>query len=185
MSEAKRKNWIIKSLSWSAENGVGFEIPIVDLRSKIEEKFKSKSIDGLGNDIRKYGERQLKQIALNIEADLPFRLNDRNEDRMMNELLCGVQSKINKHSPAILKTKNNIDSLLASPLLIGNKASHDSSFKENISDLEVLWEDVKKLVKLFYCSEEKCESFISIKNFDTVKNEIRCSCGTLNYDWKK
>lgn len=184
-SEAIRKNWIIKSLSWSAENGVGFEIPLVDLRTKIEEKFKSKSIDGLGNDIRKYGERQLKQIALNIEADLPFRLNDRNEDRMMNELLCGVQSKINKHSPASLKTKNNIDSLLASPLLIGNKASHDSSFKENISDLEVFWEDVKKLVKLFYCSVEKCESFISIKNFDTVKNEIRCSCGLLKYDWKK
>ena len=62
-SEAKRKNWIIKSLVWSAEKGVGFEIPLVDLRTKIEEKFKTKNIDGLGNDIRKYGERQLKQIA--------------------------------------------------------------------------------------------------------------------------
>ena len=55
----------------------------------------------------------------------------------MNELLCGIQSKINKHSPGDLKTKNNIDSLLASPIFIGNKTSHDSSFKENIEDLGV------------------------------------------------
>jgi len=184
-SEAKRKNWVIKSLAWSAEKGVEFETPLIDLKTKIEDKFKTKNIDGLGNDIRKYGERQLKQIALNIEADLPFRFNDHNEERMMNELLCGIQSKINKHSPGDLKTKSNIDSLLASPLLIGNKTSHDSSFRENIDDLDVFWEDVKKLIKLFYCSEDKCKSFIAIKNFDIVKNQIRCTCGKICYDWKK
>lgn len=183
-SEAKRKNWIIKSLSWSAEKGVVFETPLIDLRAKIEEKFKLKNIDGLGNDIRKYGERQLKQIALNIEATLPFKYNDRNEDRMMNELLSGIQNKINKHSSNDLKTKNNIDSLLASPLLIGNKTSHDSSFKENIDDLDVFWEDVKNLIKTFYCTEEKCKSFIALKNHDTVKNQIRCNCGKVIYDWK-
>jgi hypothetical protein len=184
-SEAKRKNWLIKSLVWSSEKGVGFETPLVDLRTKIEDKFKSKNIDGLGNDIRKYGERQLKQIALNIEADLPFRFNDRNEDRMMNELLCGIQSKINKYSLSDLKIKSNIDSLLASPILIGNKTSHDSSFKENIDDLSVFWEDIKKLIKTFYCPDEKCKSFISIKNFDSVKKQIRCNCGKICYDWKK
>ncbi len=184
-SEAKRKNWVIKSLSWTAEKGVGFETPLIDLRSRIEEKLKTKNTDGLGNDIRKYGERQLKQIALNIEADLPFRFNDRNEDRMMNELLCGIQSKINKHSPSDLKLKSNCDSLLASPMMIGNKSSHDSSFKENIADLGVFDEDVIKLIKTFYCSESKCKSFISIKNYDTVKKQIRCNCGKLCYSWIK
>ncbi len=184
-SEVKRKNWLIKSLSWTAEKGVSFETPLIDLRAKIEEKFKTKNTDGLGNDIRKYGERQLKQIALNIEANLPFRFNNRNEDRMMNELLTGIQSKINKHSPNDLKTRNNIDSLLASPLLIGNKTSHDTSFKEDINDLDVFWEDVKNLIKLFYCSDENCKSFIALKNHDSVKNQIRCNCGKIYYDWKK
>lgn len=183
-SEAKRKNWLIKSLSWSAEKGVAFETPLIDLRAKIEEKFKIKNIDGLGNDIRKYGERQLKQIALNIEANLPFKYNDRNEDRMMNELLSSIQNKINKHSSSDLKQINNIDNLLASPLLIGNKTSHDSSFKENIDDLDVFWEDVKKLIKILYCSDEKCKSYISINNLDKVKNQIRCNCGKMSYDWK-
>ena len=184
-SEAKRKNWLITSLSWTADKGTTFETPLVDLRTKIEDKFKVKNIDGLGNDIRKYSERQLKQIAFNIEAGLAFRFNDRNEERMMNELLSSVQGRINKQSPSDLKTKNNIDSVLASPILIGNKTAHDNTFKENINDLEVFWEDVKKLIKTFYCSEEKCKSFVAIKNFDNVNNKIRCNCGSLNYDWKK
>jgi hypothetical protein len=184
-SEAKRKGWVIKSLSWSADKGVGFETPLADLKTKIEEKFKTKNIDGLGNDIRKYAERQLKQIALNIEADLPFRFNDHNEERMMNELLSGIQGKINKYSPTDLKTKHNIDSLLASPMLIGNKTSHDNTFKENIDDLDVFWEDIKKLIKTLYCSEEKCKSFISVGNFDSVNKQIRCNCGKLSYMWNK
>ena len=65
----------------------------------------------------------------NIEEVLAFRFNDRNEERMMNELLTSVQSRVNKQSPADLKTKNNIDSILASPILIGNKTSHDNTFK--------------------------------------------------------
>jgi len=103
----------------------------------------------------------------------------------MNELLSSVQSRVNKQSPADLKTKNNIDSILASPILIGNKTSHDNTFKENINDLDVFWEDVKKLIKTFYCSDDKCKSFVAMKNFDNVKSKIRCNCGTVNYDWKK
>ena len=160
-------------------------MPLVDLKAKIEEKFATKNIDGLGNDIRKYGERQLKQIAYDIEADLPFRFNDRNHERMMSELLTGVQGKINKYSPGDLKSKHNIDSLLASPLLIGNKTSHDNTFKENLADLDVFWEDVKKLIKVLYCSDENCKSFISSKYYDNVNKKIRCSCGKLSYDWKK
>lgn len=184
-SEAKRKNWLIKSLSWTAERGTNFETPIVDLRTRIEDKFKAKTIDGLGNDIRKYAERQLKQIAFNIEAGLPFRFNDRNEERMMNELLTAVQSRVNKQSANDLKTKNNIDNILASPMLIGNKTSHDNTFNENIKDLEVFWDDVKKLIMTFYCTSEKCKSFISMKNFDNVNSKIRCDCGKTSYDWKK
>jgi hypothetical protein len=184
-SEAKNKGWIIRALSWSAEKGTSFETPLVDLKTNIESKFKAKNIDGLGNDIRRYAERQLKQVAYNIEAGLAFRFNDKNEERMMNELLSSVQSRVNKHSSADLKVKNNIDNILASPLLIGNKTSHDSAFKENIKDLEVFWEDVRKLIKTFYCSEDKCKSFVAMKNFDTVNNRIRCNCGTVSYDWKK
>jgi energy-coupling factor transporter ATP-binding protein EcfA2 len=184
-SEAKRKNWLVTSLSWTAENGTSFETPLIDLRATIEQKIAAKNTDGLGNDIRKYGERQLKQIANNIEAKVVFRFNEQNEERMLNELLSSVQGTINKQSPSDLKNKNNIDSILGSPLLIGNKTSHDNTFKENISDLEVFWDDIKQLVKTFYCGEEKCKSFVAMRFYDTAKNQIRCKCGKLYYDWKK
>lgn len=184
-SEAKRKNWLITSLSWTAEKGTSFEIPMNDLLAKIESKISSKNIDGLGNDIRKYGERQAKQIAYGIEAKVAFRFDGQNEARMLNELLSSIQATVNKQSPNDLKTKNAIDSILGSPMLIGNKTSHDNNFKEDFSDLEVYWEDIKKIVKTFYCSENKCRSFISMTNFDKVKSKIQCSCGSVNYDWKK
>ncbi len=47
-SEAKRKNWLITSLSWTAEKGTSFETPLLDLRTKIEDKFKD-SIDQIGD----------------------------------------------------------------------------------------------------------------------------------------
>src|SRR5690606_4779324 len=90
-SEAKRKNWLVNSLSWTSEKGTCFETPLIDLRATIEQKFSAKNTDGLGNDIRKYGERQLKQIANNIEAKVVFRFNEQNEERMLNELLSVVQ----------------------------------------------------------------------------------------------
>lgn len=184
-SEAKRKNWLISSLSWTAEKGANFETPLVGLRATIEQKIATKNTDGLGNDIRKYGERQLKHIANNIEAKVAFRFDGQNEERMMNELLTSVQGTINKHSPTDLKNKNNIDRILGMPMFIGNKTSHDGKFKENISDLEVFWEDTKQLVKVFYCGDEKCKSFIAMKFYDTAKNQIRCKCGKVCYDWKK
>lgn len=184
-SEAKRKNWLITSLSWTVEKGTSFETPLIDLRATIEQKISAKNTDGLGNDIRKYGERQLKHIANNIEAKVAFRFDGQNEERMLNELLTAVQGTINKHSPSDLKTKNNIDRILGLPMFIGNKTSHDDTFKENISDLEVFWEDIKQLVKAFYCGEEKCKSFVAMRFFDTAKNQIRCKCGKVSYDWKK
>lgn len=156
-----------------------------DLLAKIESKISSKNIDGLGNDIRKYGERQAKQIAYGIEAKVAFRFDGQNEARMLNELLSSIQATVNKQSPNDLKTKNAIDGIFGSPMLIGNKTSHHNNFKEDINDLEVFWDDIKKLVKTFYCSENKCRSFISMTNFDKVKSKIQCSCGKVNYEWKK
>ena len=184
-SEAKKKNWLIKSLSWSPEEGTFFEEAMTSLKSRIDEKFRIRNVDGLGNDIRKYGERQAKQIAFNIEANLAFRFNDRNEERMTNELFSAIQGRINKQSPNDLKALNLVDSLLASPMLIGNKTSHDNDFTEDINDLKVFNDDLQKLVNALYCVVPNCNSYVSMKNYDTVNQKIRCNCGNLTYDWKK
>ena len=69
------------------------------------------------------------------------------------------------------------------PMFIANTMSHDNKFTESIEDLSVIWEDIENTINTFYCDE--CKKFISIKNFDNVKNKIRCGCDKLTYDWKK
>ena len=80
-----------------------------------------------------------------------------------------------------LKDAPELTKLMGS-IFLGNKTSHDSSYTETISDLQTFYADILALEKTFYC--EKCNKTISKKYYDSVKKEIRCSCGAINYSWK-
>lgn len=181
-SEVKSKGWLLQDLHWSKENGTVLKLPLIDYKTQIEEKFKNRDTNDLGNLIRKSLERQLKTIALEIEAKVAFRYNDINEKRMASELLDAVQSKLSKTSKE-LKVLADIPKTKGMPMLLGNTTSHDNEFQESIEDLEVMWEDVKNLIHHFFCSD--CNKFVSIKHYDSVEQKIRCSCGNLKYEWKK
>jgi hypothetical protein len=126
----------------------------------------------------------LKEIAINIEANVTFKYNDSNEKRMAPELLDSIQNKIASKSNE-LKAVADIPRIKGMPMFIGNTASHHNDFQTSIEDFEVMWEDIGKLIKLFYC--KNCNKFISTKYLDTVRNRIRCGCKDekLSYDWKK
>ena len=181
-SEVKSKGWLLQDLHWSKENGTVLKLPLIDYKTQIEEKFKNRDTNDLGNLIRKYLERQLKSIALEIEAKVAFRHNDINEKRMASELLDAVQSKLSKASKE-LKVLADIPKIKGMPMLLGNTTSHDNEFQESIEDLEVMWEDVRNLIHHFFCSD--CNKFVSIKHYDSVEQKIRCNCGNLKYEWKK
>lgn len=181
-SDVKSKGWLIQDFKWSKENGVGIKEGITDIKERILKKFEGKDKEGLGNDIRVYTEKVMKEIAYNIEAQVAFRYNEINEKRMAPELLDAVHSRISSKGNG-LKDKDNIQKLKGMPMFIGNVTSHDNEFTESIEDLAAIWEDVEKTIDIFYCDE--CKKFISIKYFDNVESKIRCGCGKLTYDWKK
>ncbi|HHT9112141.1 MAG TPA: hypothetical protein ACFYD0_02355 [Candidatus Wunengus sp. YC65] len=181
-SDVKSKGWLIQDIKWTKENGVGIEKGTTDIKERILKKFEDKDTDGLGNDIRVYTEKVMKEIAYNIEAQVAFRYNEVNEKRMASELLDAVHSRISMKANG-LKDMANIQKLKGMPMFIGNVTSHDNEFTESIEDLAAIWEDIEKTVHIFYCKE--CGMFISIKYFDNVKSKIRCGCGNLTYDWKK
>lgn len=180
-TEVKSKGWLLQDLHWTKETGTVLKIPLVDYKSQIEEKFSSRDTNDLGNLIRKYLERKLKSISYEIEAKVAYRNNEINEKRMAPELLDAVQSKLSKASKE-LKDLADIPKIKGMPMLLGNTTSHDNEFQESIEDLEVMWEDSKALIHCFFCTD--CNKFISIKNYDTVENKIRCGCGKIKYDWK-
>lgn len=181
-SDVKNKGWLIQDFKWSKENGVGIEKGTTDIKERILKKFEDRDTDGLGNDIRVYTEKVMKEIAYNIEAQVAFRYNEINEKRMAPELLDAVHGRISKKGNG-LKDKANIQKLKGIPIFIGNVTSHDNEFTESIEDLAAIWEDIEKTIHIFYC--DKCRKFISIKYFDNVESKIRCQCGKLTYDWKK
>lgn len=183
-SEVKSKGWNIHQITWTPEKGTGIEKGTVDIKERIKKKLDEKNTDGLGNDIRIYSEKVLKEIAMNIEANVTFKYNEINEKRMAPELLDSIQNKIASKSTE-LKTVADISRIKGMPMFIGNTTSHDNDFQASIEDLEVMWEDIGKLIKSFYCKD--CNKFISTKYLDTVRNRIRCGCKDekLSYDWKK
>lgn len=181
----KGKDWKIATVKWDEEKGVYTDEPVENVERRIEAKIRASNVEGLGNDIRIYLERVLKEIAFSLKVKVDFLYNDTNEDRMSHELLSDLKSKINKHGTDELKNEPAIDRLLTS-MFIGSKGSHDSSFDLKIGDLRAFWEDVRGLESLFYCDSVSCKDrCVSLKHYDDVVKRIRCGCGNKAYAWKR
>jgi hypothetical protein len=177
----KGKNWVIKRMCWDCDDGSFLELPLGDLKERIELKIKNADSSDLGNMIRRYLEGVLKDVCLNLEVNVPFRFNEQNERRMPHELLADLRGHLKR-------VKNDVDAKvimdrLSNSNYLGNVTSHDSSFSANISDLKAFYDDVLSLEKIFRCVS--CGKYVSSKYYDSVEKKIRCSCGTLKYLWEK
>lgn len=182
---AKKKGWLINEINWTETNGTHLKEEPKDLLERIEEGLADGNISDLGNPIRKYLEAVLKEIALNTESKYAFQFNEANEHRMPNELLQGLRSQIKLNSKE-LQGKFDVFDRVEQSALLGNICSHDNPFNPSIHDLKAFWNDVKELLKLFFCQEADCKrKAVSIRNYDTVAKKIRCGCDGTKYDWKK
>ncbi|MCK9236003.1 MAG: hypothetical protein M0Q41_12390 [Bacteroidales bacterium] len=183
---AKRKGWTIGEIKWTETKGAHLEEKPNDLKEFIERELANSSVETLGNPIRKYLEAKLKDIALNLDVKVSFRLNDVNEKRMPDELLNELKSKINKNGGQDIKAKVPIIERVANSSLLGNLLSHDNPFNPKLGDLKAFWADIKELENIFYCQETTCKRpKVSIKNYDNVAKKIRCGCDATKYDWKE
>lgn len=183
---AKRKGWTIGEIKWTEAKGAHLEDKPNDLQELIERELANSSVETLGNPIRKYLEAKLKEICLNLDVKVSFRLNNVNEKRMPDELLNELKSKINKNGGQDLKTKIPVIDRVANSSLLGNLLSHDNPFNPKLGDLKAFWADIKELETIFYCQETNCRRpKVSIKNYDNVAKKIRCGCDKTKYDWKE
>jgi hypothetical protein len=77
-----------------------------------------------------------------------------------------------------------LDRTLASTF-VGNKDSHDSSYKPSKGDLKAFWKDVADIENLFYCNLSACQKYVSLKYYDEGSKKVKCKCGAKAYSWKK
>lgn len=166
---AKKKSWIIGEIKWTEAKGAHLDEKPNNLKKFIESGLANSSIDTLGNPIRKYLEFILKDICLNLDVKVSFRLNDVNEKRMPDELLNELKSKINKSGGEDLKLKIPVIDRVANSSLLGNLPSHDNAFNPKIGDLKAFWGDIQEFEKIFVCQEPAClRPKVSIRNYDNV-----------------
>lgn len=183
---AKRKGWLIGEIKWTEAKGAHLEEKPDDLKELIERELANSSIETLGNPIRKYLEAKLKDICLNLDVKVSFRLNDMNEKRMPDELLNELKSKIDKNGGQDIKAKIPVIDRVANSSLLGNLLSHDNPFNPKLGDIKAFWADIKELETIFYCQEQTCKRpKVSIRNYDNVAKKIRCGCDKTKYDWKE
>jgi len=183
---AKKKSWLIGEIKWTEPKGTHLDEKPTDLKELIERELANSSVDALGNPVRKYLEFILKDICLNLDVKVSFRLNDINEKRMPDELLNELKSKINKNGGADIKAKMPILDRVSNSSLLGNLLSHDNPFNPKIGDLKAFWADIKAFEQIFTCQQTDCKRpKVSIKNYDNVAKRIRCGCDTTKYDWKE
>lgn len=179
-SQVKGIGWLIKRVFWNHEDGVYLEIPSVGLKEQIEKHLKSGNENDLGNAIRRYSERILKEISCEIQAQVPYRFNDRNEGRQFDELFSSVRARICDKAPAIGNAPeiNN----LGTCQFLANKGSHDNPYKPSLPDMKVAYKSLLSFEDIFLCSE--CKKFVSLKYPDVPGKRIGCRCGKKLISWK-
>lgn len=144
----KGKNWLVNTIRYKEKEGIYVDVPLPSLEKQIENQIQSGDTNVLGNKIRKYLERQLKRILHKQKIFVQFQYNDKNEDRMANEMLTALRGHINKHGDVSIDY--SVVNRLLSSNFIGNKNSHYSSFKVSIGDCKAFWADVVELRDLFF-----------------------------------
>ena len=172
--------WEIRRVVWDEDAGVLLDSAPMGPRSAIETKLAKSDADGLGNTIRNYLERLLKEVCASLDVKLSFLFNERNEDRMVGEMLPALMATL-KRRECELKDTLVVRRMLTSNFL-ANKLSHDTPFVPTTGDLRALWADVIEFEQLFVCGN--CRRMINTKKVDRTSGTINCKCGTLKYAWK-
>ncbi len=182
---AKRNGWLKNVIRWSEANGTYIDSEPKELKELIETSLSEGITDNLGNPIRTYLEHFLKDVCFNLDVKVSYKPNVINEKRMADELINELKSRISSKSTD-LKSKFSVIEKVGNSLILGNLLSHDNPFNPKIGDLKAFWNDILELEKLFICQETTCKKpKVSLINYDSVAQKVRCGCDATKYDWKK
>lgn len=175
--EMAQHGWKFHEVRADGPNGIVLDDSLASLKEIIAQK---KGKDDVTNDLRKLLEMVLKEICASLEVKVAFRFNEWNEKRMSEELISQLRSTLGDKSPDL--KKHAVFSDLAGSALVANLVSHDNADRIVGKDIDVLLEDIEKLVSLFMCPE--CERYISAKIEVPGEKAVSCKCGKTRIPWK-
>ena len=163
--------WAINRTYWDSNKGIQAEIPLVGYEERIESMIESSKIHGLGNQIRKYAENKLKKICNSLYIPIPFKYNDGNERRTLEELRIWLIKGLK--GTDIYTQNKSLFQRISDLGVLSNDSSHDGGYEENMSDMKAAYEDIKNFKNIFICSQ--CDHFL-IVNTDSHFKPKSCKC---------
>jgi hypothetical protein len=178
MIKRKFPSWVFKEVSWTIENGIRFLDSKEDLLDDIIDN--NTKGEKVGNNLRIYLESLLKEICLEMEIPLPFRLGVENDKRTIGELFPALTSALNKHKCSAKDTKEYKE--LEMSAFVTNICSHHNPDSISAGDISEAIEKTKIFKKLFICPKGK---IICRRIKIPGKDSISCECGCIQIDWKE
>ncbi len=175
--EMAQHGWSFHEVRADGPNGIVLDDSPASLKEIIAQK---KGREDVSNDLRKLLEMVLKEICSSLEVKVAFRFNEWNEKRMADELISQLRSTLGKKSPDLKNA--SVFSDLAGSALVANLVSHDNTDKIVGEDIDVLLEDIEKLISLFSCSE--CGRYVSARIEVPGEKVISCKCGKTRIPWR-
>ena len=171
--------WMTREIGgWSYEDGLWFRDRPGDLEDEARQYLDQGDIPAAGNKARRWLERVLKERCYDLEVTVPFRHNDRNEERMPGELLPAMRKTIEKTQ--IYSANSTLFQDLEASTFIGSRLSHDNVYQSappQVTDVDLFLQDVRRLDDLFLCPD--CSSYIAFKHTPDSARRKRCKCGKL------
>ena len=175
-------DWLTLEISeWSYTDGLRFKHRPGDLADEARRQLDQNDIEAAGNKARKWFERVLKERCLDLEVQVVFRQNDRNEERMPGELLPKLRARIEKTQ--LYGANQTLFSDLGASQFIGNRLSHDNTYPSappSRADIELFLQDIRRLDSLFRCTT--CDTYIAAEHTPDSANRKRCKCGELELE---
>ena len=178
-SQVKGVGWQIQETIWNKNDGIQIRVPLTTLKERIEDKFNRSDPNELGGLLRKYSENLLRQLSQNIKAEFSLKDNDENGKRTLRELYDGFKKRLKKKN-TMIADRLEIERL-ESAISLENQSSHDGRYKENLSDLKSIYDDIKQFISVFQCVD--CSAFISTNYFGN--GYVSCKCGSQKIDWRE
>lgn len=169
---------MLQQVDWTEENGIEMKRSPRNVRELI--KIKQTQGHDVANDVRTLLEEILKDICHGLGVQLSFRFNDRNEERMVGELLSNLRGTLKRKSPAL--SSDQIFNQIETSNLLGTMGSHDNPKETSEGDITVALEDIDNFEKLFRCGGT-CREFLSSESFSQADKKLSCKCGTLTIPW--
>jgi hypothetical protein len=179
-SLVRGKSWRVLKTTWSKEEGAVLNMVSGEILDQIKKKISDNDESNLGNLIRRYGERCLKDIAHLLGVTVAYQFNDRNESRTFEELYSPIRGYLKKKSPVTADLPQV--SALSTCQFFSNRSSHDNPYNPNISDLKVAFNDMQSFLEIFTCTD--CSRLVSVEFMNVPEKKITCKCGKKSLLWK-